>query len=59
MTGNIFEGSQVLEMLAEHDLIDDFYEAIDSDNISKAISLMRKAQIDDETITSILQQIED
>ena len=41
------EGSIVLEILAELGLLDEFYEAIDSDDISAAISLMRSAQIDE------------
>lgn len=45
-----YEGSIVLEILAEHDLLDEFYDAIDSDDISEAISLMRKAHIDEENI---------
>jgi hypothetical protein len=45
-----FEGSIVLEKLAEQGLLDDFYEAVDADDVSKAISLMRKAQLDEDTI---------
>lgn len=50
MEENTFEGSIILELLAEHGLVDDFFEAIDSDDIGKAIRLMRKAQVDEETI---------
>jgi hypothetical protein len=54
-----FEGSRVLEMLAEVDLLDEFYEAIDDDNISKAVMLMRKAQIDEETIDMTIEKIQE
>lgn len=32
-----FEGSRVLEMLAKVNLLDDFYEAIDEENIDMTI----------------------
>lgn len=50
MKEDTFEGSIILELLAEHGLVDDFFEAIDSDDIGKAIRLMRKAQVDEDTI---------
>lgn len=58
MSEDTFEGSLVLEMLAEHGLLDDFYEAVDSDNIPRAIFLMRKAQIDEETIEITAQKMQ-
>jgi predicted AAA+ superfamily ATPase len=57
MNEDDFEGSLVLEMLAEHGLVDEFLEAVDSDNISRILSLMRKADIDDETIEITLKKI--
>lgn len=51
------EGSIVLETLAEHDLLEDFLEAIDSDDIPKVISLMRRVQIDEEVINLTIRQI--
>lgn len=54
-----FEGSIVLEMLAEHGLIEDFFEAIDSDNFSKAISLMREAQVDEQTIGITVRKMQE
>lgn len=54
-----FEGSVVLEMLAECDLLDEFYEAVDSDNTIKAISLMRKAQIDEDTIEIVINKMQE
>lgn len=54
-----FEGTLVLEKLATLDLVDDFFEAIDSDNIHEVESLLRQADIDEETIEEILRQIEE
>ncbi len=52
-----FEGSLILEMLADQNLIDDFYEAIDSDNIPKAMALMRKANVDEKTIVIAMRKM--
>jgi hypothetical protein len=43
-----FEGTLVLERLAEIGRVDDFFDAIDSDDIERAASLMKKAKIPDE-----------
>ena len=54
-----FEGTLVLEQLAEHDLLDDFYEAIDSDDIETVIKIMREAKIDSTTIGIVVETIKD
>lgn len=54
-----FEGSIILEKLASVNLLDDFFEAIDSDNMKEVVSLLRQAEIDDETIDEVLSQIEE
>ncbi len=59
MNKDEYEGSSVLEILAQEGLIDDFYEAVDSDNIEKAISVMRKAQIEEDVIELTIRQILD
>lgn len=59
MSEDTFEGTVVLEMLAEHGLVDEFYEAVDSDNFSLAISLMRRAQIDEEAIEEVVRKMRD
>ena len=59
MTENEFEGTLVLEKMAEIDRLDDFFEAIDSDDLVKAKSLMRKANIDSETIAIVLKKMSD
>ncbi len=54
-----FEGTLVLEKLAEIGKVDDFFEAIDSDDFGKAKLLMKKANIDSATITLVLQMMAD
>ena len=50
-----FEGTLVLEKLAEINKVDDFFEAVDSDDFAKAKQLMATAQIDDEMIAQVLK----
>jgi len=52
-----FEGTLVLEKLAQIDKVDDFFEAIDSDDFGKATSLMKRAHIDSETIAMVLKKM--
>ena len=54
-----FEGTLVLEKLAEIGKVDAFFEAIDSDNFGKAQALMKKAGVDLETIAIVLQKMAD
>lgn len=54
-----FEGTLVLEQLAAIGKIDDFYEAIDSDDIGLAVSLMKKARVDAETIAIVVKKIKE
>ncbi|MEW6055500.1 MAG: hypothetical protein AB1540_02720 [Bdellovibrionota bacterium] len=57
MKENDFEGTLVLEKLAEINKVDDFFEAIDSDDFSKARSLMKEANVDSETIAIVLKKM--
>ncbi len=52
-----FEGTLVLEKLAEINKLDAFFEAIDADDFSKAHALMKHAQIDSETIAMVLKKM--
>ncbi|MEO0337077.1 MAG: hypothetical protein AAF202_11815 [Pseudomonadota bacterium] len=52
-----FEGSSVLEKLAEIDQVDEFFDAIDSDNLAKAKSLMLAANVDSESISIVLKKM--
>jgi hypothetical protein len=54
-----FEGTLVLEKLALIDKVDDFFEAIDADDFSKAASLMRRAGIDSEMVAMVLKKMAD
>ncbi len=52
-----FEGTLVLEKLAEMGKVDAFFEAIDADDFSRAKSLMRQACVDAETIAIVLKKM--
>ncbi|WP_374073241.1 hypothetical protein [Bdellovibrio bacteriovorus] len=52
-----FEGTLVLEQLAAIDKVDDFFEAIDSDDFERAVSLMKKARVDAETISIVIKKM--
>lgn len=54
-----FEGTLVLEKLALIGKVDDFFEAIDSDNFEKAKSLMKRANVDLESIAIVLKKMGD
>jgi hypothetical protein len=53
-----FEGTLVLEKLAEIERLDDFMEAVDADDIPRAVALMRKAGVDAETIAIVVAKME-
>lgn len=57
MTESDFEGTLVLEKLAEINKVDEFFEAIDSDDFNKARALMKRASIDAETIATVLRKM--
>lgn len=52
-----FEGTLVLEKLASIDQLDDFFEAIDADDLAAAARLMKRARIDTETIAVVLRKM--
>ena len=52
-----FEGTLVLEKMAAIGKVDDFMEAIDSDDFGKAQSLMKKAGVDPKTIAIVLRKM--
>ena len=54
-----FEGTLVLERLAAIGKVEAFFEAIDSDDFSKAHSLMKRAEVDAETIAIVLKKMQD
>jgi hypothetical protein len=59
MDADDFEGTLVLEQLAVIDKVDDFFEAIDSDDVERARALMRSANVDAATIAIVVKKIEE
>lgn len=57
MDSKHFEGTLVLEKLAEINQVENFFDAIDSDDFQKAKRLMSKAGIDNQTIQIVLQKM--
>jgi ABC-type Mn2+/Zn2+ transport system ATPase subunit len=49
----------VLEKLAEIGKLDEFFEAVDSDDFARATSLLKRAKIDSETIAIVLKKMGD
>jgi hypothetical protein len=54
-----FEGTLVLEQLAEIGQVEDFFDAIDADDARRAVVLMKKAKIDASTIAVVVKKMED
>ena len=52
-----FEGTLVLERLAEIGKVDDFFEAIDSDDFDKVNLLLKRAKVDSITIAIVLHKM--
>lgn len=59
MTEEDFEGTLVLEKLAEIGKVEAFFEAVDMDDFDMAKRLMKKAQIDSDTISIVLKKMEE
>ncbi|MEE4212541.1 MAG: hypothetical protein V2I43_25125 [Parvularcula sp.] len=53
------EGTLVLEQLAAIDRVDDFFEAIDSDDVSRAVALMKTADIEQTTIVLVVKKMKE
>ncbi len=53
-----FEGTLVLERLAEIGRVEDFFDAVDSDDSARAASLMRRAGVDPATISIVLRKMQ-
>ncbi len=52
-----FEGTVVLEELAAIGKVEEFFDAIDSDDTTLAASLMKRAKIDSATIALVLRKM--
>ena len=57
MDESAFEGTLVLEKLAEIGKVDEFFEAVDSDDFGRAARLMRMAGVDDGTVETVLRMM--
>jgi hypothetical protein len=54
-----FEGTLVLERLAEIGRVEEFFEAVDSDDVQRATSLMKRAKLDLPTIAMVVRKMQD
>lgn len=52
-----FEGTLILEKLVELGALDAFFKAVDSDDFETALTLMKRAKIDRETIAIVLKKM--
>ena len=53
-----FEGTLVLEQLAAIGKVDDFFDAIDSDDTQRATTLTKQAGVDASTIATVIKKME-
>ena len=54
-----FEGTLVLEQLAMIGKVEEFFDAVDSDDVDRATTLMRKAKVDAATIAMVTKKMEE
>jgi hypothetical protein len=54
-----FEGTLVLEQLAAIGKVDDFFEAIDADDVQRATRLMKSANVDAATIATVVRKMDE
>jgi hypothetical protein len=54
-----FEGTLVLEQLASIDKVDEFFEAVDSDDLERATALMKRAGLDASTIATVVRKMQE
>ena len=59
MDETAFDGSLVWEKLARIDKLEEFITAVDSDDVKRAAELMKRANIDRETIAITLSKMVD
>lgn len=53
-----FEGTLVLEQLAAIGQVEEFFDAIDADDVARATAFMRRADVDAATIAIVVRRIE-
>jgi hypothetical protein len=54
-----FEGTLVLERMATIGRVEEFFDAVDSDDVQRATSLMKKAKIDASTIAMVVRKMKE
>ena len=54
-----FEGTLVLEQLAAIGRVEEFFDAIDSDDVRRATALMKSAEVDAATIATVIRKMEE
>lgn len=54
-----FEGTLVLEQLAEVGKVEEFFDAIDADDVERATRLMKRANVDATTIATVIRKMEE
>jgi hypothetical protein len=54
-----FEGTLVLEELAAIGKVEDFFDAIDADDVGRAIQLMRRAKVDASAIATVVRKMQE
>ncbi len=54
-----FEGTLVLEQLAAIGKVEDFFDAVDSDDVERATALMKRAKLDAATIATVVRKMEE
>jgi len=52
-----FEGTLVLEQLAAVGKLEEFFDAIDSDDVQRATKLMKRANLDALTIATVIRKM--
>ena len=59
MDDSDFEGTLVLEQLAAIGKVEDFVDAVDSDDVERATALMKRAKLDAATIATVIRKMEE
>ena len=54
-----FEGTLVLEQLAAIGVVEEFFDAIDSDDVQRATTLMKKANVEPSMIATVIGKMEE
>ena len=54
-----FEGTLVLEQLAAINRVEAFFDAVDSDDVERAVLLMKRARVDATAIATVVRKMEE